>query len=75
MADYEEYQDYDELYDEPSRGNRTWLIVAIVAVVVLLCCCCMALVAGVVLLNEDILAELETIAGGVPALKSIRAFV
>jgi hypothetical protein len=68
MADYEEYQDYDEHYDEPSGGNRTWLIVAIVAVVVLLCCCCMALVAGVVLLNEEILAELETIAVGVPAL-------
>jgi hypothetical protein len=75
MADYEGYQDYDEYYDEPSRGNRTWLIVAIVVVVVLLCCCCMALVAGLAFLNEDIIAELENIAGGVPALEGMRAFV
>ena len=57
MADYEEYQEYDEYEEygeeEPGR-NRTWLIVAIVAVVLLLCCCCLALVAGLIIFQEDI---------------------
>ncbi len=75
MADYEEYQDYDEYYDEPPERNRTWLIVAIVVVVVLLCCCCLALVAGLALFSEDIFAELETIASVVPALEGMTAFV
>lgn len=73
MADYEEYQDYDEYYDEPSAGNRTWLIVAIVVVVVLLCCCCLALVAGFVLYSENIFAELESLSGVVPALEGMTA--
>jgi hypothetical protein len=62
MADYQEYQDYDEYYDEPSGGNRTWLVVAIVIVVVLLCCCCLALVAGIWLFGEDILDGLQALA-------------
>jgi hypothetical protein len=73
MADYEEYQGYDDYYDEPGRGNRTWLIVAIVVVVVLLCCCCLALVAGLVLLSEDIIAELDSLARVLPALEGIIA--
>jgi len=73
MADYEEYQDYDEYYDEPSGRNRTWLIVAVVIVVVLLCCCCLALVAGFVLYSENIIAELENIAGVIPALNGMTA--
>lgn len=73
MADYEEYQDYDEYYDEPSGGNRTWLIVAIVVVAVLLCCCCLALVAGLALYSENIIVELENIAGVASALDGMRA--
>lgn len=75
MADYEEYQDYDEYYDEPPGRNRTWLIVAIVVVVALLCCCCLALVAGLALYSEDIFAELENIAVAVPALEGMTDFV
>ncbi len=75
MVDYEEYQDYDEYYDEPSGGNRTWLFVAIVVVVVLLCCCCLALVAGLALYSENIITELETLSGVVPALEGMTAFV
>ena len=63
MTDYQ-----DEYYDEPPRSNRTWLIVAIVVVVVLLCCCCLALVAGLAFYGEDIITELESVAGVVPAL-------
>lgn len=73
MADYEEYQDYDEYYDEPSGRNRTWLFVAIVVVVVLLCCCCLALVGGFALFSEDIFAELESISGLAPALDGMTA--
>jgi hypothetical protein len=40
-----------------------------------LCCCCMALVAGLAFMNEDIIAELENITGGVRALEGMRAFV
>jgi hypothetical protein len=69
----EEYQDYDDYYDQPARGNRTWLIVAIVVVVILLCCCCLALVAGLALLNEDIIAELGSFARALPALEGITA--
>jgi hypothetical protein len=75
MADYEEYQDYDEYYDEPPERNRTWLIVAIVVVVVLLCCCCLALVAGLAIFSEDIFAELENISSVVPALEGMTASV
>ena len=75
MADYEEYQDYDEYYDEPSERNRTWLFVAIVVVVILLCCCCLALVAGFALFSEDILAELGNIAGVIPALQGMTAIL
>jgi hypothetical protein len=76
MAEYEEYQEYDEYYDdEPQGGSRTWLIVAIVVAVVLLCCCCLAIVAGFALAGEDILNALEDIAGIVPDLKRMTAFV
>jgi len=71
MADYEEYQDYEEYYDQPSGRNRTWLIVAIVVVVVLLCCCCLALVAGFALYSENIITELENLAGVTPALNGM----
>ena len=71
MEEYEEYIEYDEYYDEPRGLNRTWLIVAIVAVVVILCCCCLAAVAGVALFGEDIINELEGIAGAVPALEAM----
>ena len=68
MAEYQEYQDYDEYYDEPS-GSRTWLIVAIVIVVVLLCCCCLALVAGLGVFSQDIFGGLGGIAGVFPVLR------
>jgi hypothetical protein len=74
MAEYQEYQDYDEYYDEPSR-SRTWLIVAIVIVVVLLCCCCLALVAGLGFFGQDILNELGGIAGVFPALPGMATSV
>jgi hypothetical protein len=71
MAEYEEYQTYDEYYDEAPASNRTWLVVVIVVVVVLVCCCCLALVAGLALFGEDIFAELDNIASVVPVLDSM----
>ena len=74
MAEYQEYQDYDEYYDEPSR-SRTWLVVAIVIVVVLLCCCCLAFVAGLGVFSQDILNGLGGIVGVFPALREVAASV
>lgn len=75
MAEYEEYQAYDEYYDEPQGNRRMWLIVAIVVVILLLCCCCLVLVAGIALLGQDIANELQSIAGGLPALAGVTALV
>jgi hypothetical protein len=74
MAEYQEYPDYDEYYDEPSR-SRTWLVVAIVIVVVLLCCCCLAFVAVLGVFGQDILDGLAGIAGVFPALQGMATSV
>jgi hypothetical protein len=68
-----EYQEYDAYYDEPSSGNRTWLIVAIVFVVLLLCCCCLMVVAGAALLSGDIVDELASLASVLPTSMSMTA--
>jgi hypothetical protein len=73
MAEYQEYQEYDAYYDEPSNGNRTWLIVAIVVVVLLLCCCCLMVVAGAALLSGDIAGGLVSPASVLPTLVSMIA--
>lgn len=75
MAEYQEYQEYDEYFDEPSGGNRTWLVVAIVIVVVLLCCCCLALVAGLWLFGQDILDGLQALASAFPGFPEMTASV
>jgi hypothetical protein len=73
MAEYQEYQEYDAYYDEPSSGNRTWLIVAVVVVVLLLCCCCLMVVAGVALLSGDIVDELAGLVSVLPTFVSMTA--
>jgi hypothetical protein len=63
MADYEEYQEHDEYYDEPQGRSRTWLIIAIVAVFIILCCCCLGLVASFFIFQEDISNALSALWG------------
>jgi hypothetical protein len=75
MAEYHEYQDYDEYYDEPSGGNRTWLVVAVVILVALLCCCCLALVAVLWLFGQGILDGLQGLASVSPGLSRVIAGV